>query len=70
LPDFSWCNIPKREKYTELPQNVPNVHKLYQICKNKNSAVTSSRGHRIAFRFDKECRFVNFGRFTSFFWDF
>jgi hypothetical protein len=27
LPDFSWYNIPKREKYTKLPQNVPNVKK-------------------------------------------
>jgi hypothetical protein len=28
LPDFSWCKIPKREKYTKLPQTIPNVHKI------------------------------------------
>jgi hypothetical protein len=35
LPDFSWHNIPKREKYTKLPQNVPNGYNVYQmaICK-------------------------------------
>jgi hypothetical protein len=32
LPDFSWYNIPKREKYTKLPQNVPNVHEIYQMA--------------------------------------
>jgi hypothetical protein len=30
LPDFSWHNIPKREKYTELAQNIPNGHKIYK----------------------------------------
>jgi hypothetical protein len=24
LPDFSWSKIPKRGKYTKLPQNIPN----------------------------------------------
>jgi hypothetical protein len=28
LPDFSWYKIPKREKYTKLPQTIPNVHKI------------------------------------------
>jgi hypothetical protein len=31
LPDFSWHNIPKREKYSKLPQIIPNVHKIYQM---------------------------------------
>jgi hypothetical protein len=31
LPDFSWYKIPKREKYTKLPQNIPNYHKIYQM---------------------------------------
>jgi hypothetical protein len=31
LPDFSWYNIPKREKYTKLSQNVPSDHKMYQV---------------------------------------
>jgi hypothetical protein len=26
LPDFSWYNIPKREKITKLPQSIPIVH--------------------------------------------
>jgi hypothetical protein len=30
LPDFSRYKIPKREKYTKLPQNIPNVNKIYQ----------------------------------------
>jgi hypothetical protein len=30
LPDFSWYKIPKWEKYTILPQTIPNVHKIYQ----------------------------------------
>jgi hypothetical protein len=29
MPDFSWYNIPKREKYTKLPQKIPNVHLKY-----------------------------------------
>jgi hypothetical protein len=29
LPDCSWYKIPKREKYTKLPQTIPNVHKIY-----------------------------------------
>jgi hypothetical protein len=33
LPDFSWYNnISKWEKYTKGPQNVPNVHKIYQMA--------------------------------------
>jgi hypothetical protein len=28
---FFWYNIPKREKYTKWPQNVPNDHKMYQM---------------------------------------
>jgi hypothetical protein len=28
LPDFSWYNIPKLEKYTKWPQNIPNGHEL------------------------------------------
>jgi hypothetical protein len=30
LPDFCRYKIPKWEKYTILPQNIPNVHKIYQ----------------------------------------
>jgi hypothetical protein len=30
LPDFSWYNIPKREKYTKWSQNIPKGHKIYQ----------------------------------------
>jgi hypothetical protein len=26
---FSWYKIPKRKKYTKLPQTIPNVHKIY-----------------------------------------
>jgi hypothetical protein len=29
LPDFSWYNNPKREKYTKSPQKMPNGHKIY-----------------------------------------
>jgi hypothetical protein len=32
LPDFSWYNIPKWEKYTQKPQNVPNGHKIYNLA--------------------------------------
>jgi hypothetical protein len=39
LPDFSWCNIPKREKYTKLtlkctkwPQYIPNGRKIDQMA--------------------------------------
>jgi hypothetical protein len=35
LPDFSWYKIPKREKYTKLPQNIPNVYKIYQKTVNR-----------------------------------
>jgi hypothetical protein len=28
LPDFSWYNLPKREKYTKLLQNIPKVLKF------------------------------------------
>jgi hypothetical protein len=35
LPDFSWYNVPKREKYTKkLPQNIPNGYELYQMVMN------------------------------------
>jgi hypothetical protein len=29
LPDFSWHNIPKREKWT---QNIPNGHKIDKLA--------------------------------------
>jgi hypothetical protein len=32
LPDFSGYNIPKREKYTKRPHNLPNRHKIYQLA--------------------------------------
>jgi hypothetical protein len=32
LPDFSWYNIPKREKQTISPQNIPNRLEIYQKC--------------------------------------
>jgi hypothetical protein len=32
LPDFSWSNIPKRKKYTKLPQNIPNGHKIHKMA--------------------------------------
>jgi hypothetical protein len=38
LPDSSWHNLPKWEKVpncpknTKLPQNIPNVYKLYQMA--------------------------------------
>jgi hypothetical protein len=32
LPDFSWYNLPSREKYTKWHQNIPNGHKIYQIA--------------------------------------
>jgi hypothetical protein len=41
LPDFSRNNIPKWEKYTKWPQNIPNVHRIYQI------AVNIQNGHKI-----------------------
>jgi hypothetical protein len=31
MPDFSCYNIPKREKHTKLPQNVPNGYEIYQM---------------------------------------
>jgi hypothetical protein len=31
LPEFPWHNIPKWGKYTKLPQNIPNYHKIYQM---------------------------------------
>jgi hypothetical protein len=31
LPDCSWYDIPKREKHTKWPQNVPNGHKICQM---------------------------------------
>jgi hypothetical protein len=33
LPDLSRYKIPKRKKYAKLPQNIPNVHKIYQKTK-------------------------------------
>jgi hypothetical protein len=32
LPDLSWYNIPKREKYTQLPQSIPNARKIYLMA--------------------------------------
>jgi hypothetical protein len=38
LPDFSWCNTPKRGKYipydhkVEWPQIIPNDHKIDQMA--------------------------------------
>jgi hypothetical protein len=32
LPDFSWYNIPKREKYTKLSQNIPNDRKMLLVA--------------------------------------
>jgi hypothetical protein len=32
LPDFSWCNIPKRGKHTKWPQNTPKCHKIYPMA--------------------------------------
>jgi hypothetical protein len=32
LPDFSWHNIPKWEKYTKWPQNRPNGLKIDQMA--------------------------------------
>jgi hypothetical protein len=32
LPDFSLSNIPKREKYTKWPQNVPVGQRIYQMA--------------------------------------
>jgi hypothetical protein len=32
LPDFSWYNIPKWQKYSQCPQNIPNAHKIYQMA--------------------------------------
>jgi hypothetical protein len=31
LPDFSWYNLPTRRKMYQLPQNIPNGHKLYKM---------------------------------------
>jgi hypothetical protein len=32
LPDFSWYKMPKREKYTKLPQTIPNGYEIYQMA--------------------------------------
>jgi hypothetical protein len=42
LPDYSWCNIPKREKYTKMaknihtkcPKNIPSGSGIGQMVKN------------------------------------
>jgi hypothetical protein len=31
LPDFYWSKIPKRGKYTKLPQNIPNGHNTFPM---------------------------------------
>jgi hypothetical protein len=40
LPDFSWYKIPKLEKYTKLPQTIPNVHKIYLTKDRKMDQVS------------------------------
>jgi hypothetical protein len=35
LPDFSWHNIPKREKHTKCPQTIPKDRKIYEMAKNR-----------------------------------
>jgi hypothetical protein len=32
LPDFSWYNKLKREKYTKHYNNIPNVHEIHKNC--------------------------------------
>jgi hypothetical protein len=32
LPDLTWYNIPNWEKYTKLPQNIPNDYKMNQMA--------------------------------------
>jgi hypothetical protein len=32
LPDFSWSEIPKGGKYTKLPNNIPNGHKIFPMA--------------------------------------
>jgi hypothetical protein len=32
LPDVSCSEIPKRGKYTEVPQNIPNGHKIVPMA--------------------------------------
>jgi hypothetical protein len=32
LPDFFWYNVPKWEKYTKLPQNIPTGHLIYKVA--------------------------------------
>jgi hypothetical protein len=32
LPDFSWSNKPKWEKYTKRPQNIPSGRKIYPLA--------------------------------------
>jgi hypothetical protein len=32
LPDFSWYNVPQREKMYQITENIPNGHKTYQMA--------------------------------------
>jgi hypothetical protein len=32
LPDFSWCNKPKRGKIYQKTKNIPNGHKIDQLA--------------------------------------
>jgi hypothetical protein len=33
LPDLYWYKIPKREKMTKKPLNIPNDHKMAKMAK-------------------------------------
>jgi hypothetical protein len=35
LPDFYRYNMPKQEKYTKGPQNVPNGYKMFHLAVNR-----------------------------------
>jgi hypothetical protein len=38
LPDLSWHNVPKREKYTKWPQNLPIGRKIVpMVIKHTNN---------------------------------
>jgi hypothetical protein len=48
LLDFSWYKIPKREKYTKLPQTIPNVKNItiarpYKIFPNSHFLVFKNK---------------------------